>query len=578
MGCTTSHDAFAAAASRARRRATSSSRRHSTASSSRRPPDPAAVCRERAALIRAAADRRFALAAAHAAYFRSLAHVGDALRRFVAAALLPAAGAAEDHAASPVLTLPPSPAKPVATTSTLPPSPTGSSSSTVSPLSHTLSDEDNSDDEDPHPLDHSRRARVRNAPPPPQPARRQQHRHYMRNSAAVPNVGYAEPYAAGSGYAEGETSYGYGHAYPYDGPYGEAVADDDRRPPPTPPPPEPSASPWEFFNPFTPYGYDQFLDDYSSRGNGGGISWNLPTNSSPNYAEMKRMEGIPELEDEAEFEANAVATSNPSTSAVQDQNVKGKTPVPTTTNAGSKDKSPEVNLSKGESFEVKVQSKGSSGAKQSKGPSGANGEAEKPVPRKDPVPSNASSKNNKGGRSDTSSLKGAGSGDIDGGSSTGRKKGVAFDEDAPMVDANGSGGSHSKSVHSAMTVSSESFSPLHNGDRDVMEAIDEVKTRFEDAVSCGDEVAKLLEVWKVPHRSTPKVLRYFSSSLTVSSSYCLPRRQRNSRLPSSTSANGRRNPDLNLSSTLEKLCAWEKKLCQEVKVIVLGRREAEDSV
>ncbi|WVZ94255.1 hypothetical protein U9M48_040165 [Paspalum notatum var. saurae] len=46
----------------------------------------AALCRERVALIRAAADRRFALAATHTAYFRSLAAVGDALRRVAAAA------------------------------------------------------------------------------------------------------------------------------------------------------------------------------------------------------------------------------------------------------------------------------------------------------------------------------------------------------------------------------------------------------------------------------------------------------------------------------------------------------------
>ncbi|KAM0900213.1 hypothetical protein ACQ4PT_020775 [Festuca glaucescens] len=63
----------------------------------------------------------------------------------------------------------------------------------------------------------------------------------------------------------------------------------------------------------------------------------------------------------------------------------------------------------------------------------------------------------------------------------------------------------------------------------------------------------------------PKFLDVDFSS-TVSSSHCLPRRQRNSRLPSTaSSANGRRNPDLNLSSTLEKLCLWEKKLYQEVK-------------
>ncbi|KAM0900216.1 hypothetical protein ACQ4PT_020775 [Festuca glaucescens] len=515
MGCTTSHDAFAAAASRARRRATGHT---SSSSASRREGaarDPAAVCRERAALIRAAADRRFALAAAHAAYFRSLAAVGGALQRFAAAALLPA------NPASPVLTLPPSPAKPVATTSTLPPSPSGSSS-TVSPLSHSLSDD--SDDEDLHALDHSRRFRPRNAPPP-QPAR-QQHCHYMRNSATVPNVVYEDPYAE---YAEAQTGYG----YPY-GPYGEVVPGDRRPrggPPPTPPPPEPSASAWDFFDPFTPY--DQFLEDYS-RGNGGGISWNLPANS-PNYAEVRRMEGIPELEDEAELEAKAAAASKRSTtSAVEDENVKGKRPVPAT-NAGSKGESSEVKLQskrssspKGRPSEVKMQSKGPAGANgepsearlqsrgssgpkggpsevkmQSKGPSGANGEAEKPVSAR----SNASSKSKKGGTSDTSSLKGMGSGDIDGDSSTAKKKGVAFDKDVSTVDAYGEGGSHSKPAHPAMTVSSESFSPLHSGDRDVMEAMEEIKGRFEEAADYGDDVSKLLEVGKVPHRATPKVLR-----------------------------------------------------------------------
>jgi hypothetical protein len=42
----------------------------------------------------------------------------------------------------------------------------------------------------------------------------------------------------------------------------------------------------------------------------------------------------------------------------------------------------------------------------------------------------------------------------------------------------------------------------------------------------------------------------------------------------STSSNpsvaGRRNSAGSLSSTLEKLCAWEKKLYQEIKVVVLG--------
>jgi hypothetical protein len=58
-----------------------------------------------------------------------------------------------------------------------------------------------------------------------------------------------------------------------------------------------------------------------------------------------------------------------------------------------------------------------------------------------------------------------------------------------------------------MIVSSGSFSPLHNGERDVMEAMEEIKARFEEAVGYGDEVSKLLEVGKLPHRTTPKVLR-----------------------------------------------------------------------
>ena len=42
----------------------------------------AALCRERRDLLRAAADHRARLAAAHAAYFRALPRVADALARF----------------------------------------------------------------------------------------------------------------------------------------------------------------------------------------------------------------------------------------------------------------------------------------------------------------------------------------------------------------------------------------------------------------------------------------------------------------------------------------------------------------
>ncbi|TVU36960.1 hypothetical protein EJB05_18919, partial [Eragrostis curvula] len=542
MGCTTSHDAFAAAVkSRARRRSSASS------SSAPRRADPAALCRERAALIRAAADRRFALAAAHAAYFRSLAAVGDALRRFTVAALAPST---PSPGSSPVLTLPPSPAKPVAATvSSLPPSP--SSSSTVSPLSHSLSDDDL--EEAALGATHrggggggSEKAAASSSTT--------HHRHYMRRSPTVPNVVYEDPNNAQAQYTQGsgEPSYGYGYGYGYGyasypyGPYGEVVAEEIRpettapRPPPSPPTAE--TSPWDFFDPFTHY--DQFVEDYS-RGN-------LPTNS-PNYAELRRMEGIPELEDEAELEAHA---SKPSTSRAADQNAKGKGPIPEN---GASSSDPSAG--------GKLQRKGSEPP-----PGSADGEVGKPVP------SNATSKNMEGAKKSSETVKATVTGDIAGSSSNGKKKSVAFDDEDAIRPAEGGGGgeSHGKSVQS--TVSSGSFSPLHHGTRDVAEAMDEIKEQFDEAVNCGAEVSKLLEVGKAPRRTTPRVLRYLSSrvvdplGLTASTSSCLPRshgrKSRASSSKASTSASssaGRGNGAGNLSSTLEKLCFWEKKLYQEIK-------------
>ncbi|GER37735.1 hypothetical protein STAS_14152 [Striga asiatica] len=63
-------------------------------------------CRERRDLIRAAANHRYALAAAHISYFRSLRDVGDALRRFVDEELVTAASSSNSSFSSPSLTLP----------------------------------------------------------------------------------------------------------------------------------------------------------------------------------------------------------------------------------------------------------------------------------------------------------------------------------------------------------------------------------------------------------------------------------------------------------------------------------------
>ncbi|CAO1943134.1 unnamed protein product [Urochloa humidicola] len=560
MGCTTSHDAFAAAV-------TSRARRAAAPSSSSRPrgaADPAALCRERIALIRAAADRRFALAAAHAAYFRSLAAVGDALRRFAAAALAPAT-----PCSSPVLRLPPSPAKQLAASS-LPPSP--SSSSTVSPLSHSLSDDDIEEA-----LHDARRGRGGGGGDKASSSSTRHHHHYMRRSPTVPTVVYEDPNAQVQHTSQAEPSYGYWYAYPY-GPHGEVVAGDipeaapPRPPGPPPSPPAADISPWDFFDPFTQY--DQFMEDYS-RGN-------LPTNS-PNYAEMRRVEGIPELEDEAELEAKAAAeASKPSTSGVADQNAKGKGPI--ADNAGDPSGGKLQRKESGPAPGAKLQSKGSEtepgGMLQRKGSETArNANAEvgkgKPLFRNDSVPSNASSKTKEEGKKNTASLKGTVSGGIEGSSTSGKNKAVAFDEEQ-STRAEGGGDSHGKSVQS--TVSSELFSPLHHGTRDVREAMAEVKELFDEAVNCSTELSRLLEVGKMPPRSTPRVIRYISSrvvdplGLAASTSSCLPkphgRKSTASSSKASTSASSsaaRRNGIGHLSSTLEKLWVWEKKLYQEIK-------------
>ncbi|CAL4972030.1 unnamed protein product [Urochloa decumbens] len=560
MGCTTSHDAFAAAVtSRARRSAPRSSR----------PADPAALCRERVALIRAAADRRFALAAAHAAYFRSLSAVGDALRRFAAAALVPAT---PEPGSSPVLRLPPSPAKQVdassaaaATASSLPPSP--SSSSTISSLSHSLSDDD---------IEEALHDARRGSDKASSSSTRHRH-HYMRRSPTVPTVVYEDPNAQVQYTSQAEAGYGYGYdygyAYPY-GPYGEVVAGDiPEAAPPGPPPSPPAAevSPWDFFDPFTQY--DQFMEDYS-RGN-------LPTNS-PNYAELRRVEGIPELEDEAELEAKTAAEAlKPSTSGFADQNAKGKGPI--ADNAGDPSGGKLQRKGSETAPGAKLQSKGSEtapggGKLQRKGSEtapDANAEVGKLLSENDSVSSNASSKTKEEGKKNMASLKGTVSGDIDGTSTSGKKKAAAFNEEQ-SIRAGGGGDSHGKSVQS--TVSSEPFSPLHHGTRDVREAMNEVKELFDEAVNCSTELSRLLEVGKMPPRSTPRVIRYISSrvvdplSLTVSTSSCLPkphgRKSTASSSKASTSASssgGRKNGIGHLSSTLENLWVWEKKLYQEIK-------------
>ncbi|EHA8589651.1 hypothetical protein COCNU_scaffold011718G000070 [Cocos nucifera] len=278
------------------------------------------LCRERRELIRAAADRRYALASAHAAYFRALAAVGDSLERFVLEELA--------VAPSPMLTLPSDgkgTSKSVSSASD-----GGGGSSSVTPLSHSLSD----DGSHLHLSSGSESkggagdggggggggggVELSSSPPGSASAASSPSYSFMKSSTAIPTMVYEDPntqqwqHPSNSGYGYGY-EYGYGYGYPpYGVPIGSPVPGRENSyyydqpmsppvsvaeaPPTPPPPPPPEGSAWEFFDPFNTY--EKLLPEY-----GGGRYGVTSYASSPDSSEVREKEGIPDLEDETEVEA-----------------------------------------------------------------------------------------------------------------------------------------------------------------------------------------------------------------------------------------------------------------------------------
>ncbi|KAJ4810805.1 hypothetical protein LUZ62_023371 [Rhynchospora pubera] len=131
-------------------------------------------------------------------------------------------------------------------------------------------------------------------------------------------------------------------------------------------------------------------------------------------------------------------------------------------------------------------------------------------------------------------------------------KKVSFEEDVVLVTENGG--------------NNESLDLIvQTGTRNVEEAVMEIKEEFGSLVSCGAEVAKLLEVGSVQYQSRNRVLRFILSRIL------------DSLLPSTSFRTSQGNSTIklentgdafefnNLSSILDRLYAWEKKLYKEVK-------------
>lgn len=288
---------------------------------------------------------------------------------------------------------------------------------------------------------------------------------------------------------------------------------------PPPPPSPPKVSAWDFMNVFD--GYDNGYQDYNSanRYAYGSIQ------SSPDSNEVREREGIPELEDETEPEAlKEIKERKKLKVEAMNKNL----------NSGEgTSKSVPPQSSEESSKSLPVPNTGSSSVSKDKG---VNNSPDTVVSKKseqeEPV----------------------------------EKKEVSFEiEENSTLD-----------IESSKKSNLATFAAF--GTRDLQEVVSEIKDEFEAASSYGKEVAMLLEVGRLPYRSKITVLKvilsriqYLVSPSTASAQPPLvwldPKTVKMAKAYSGSSSPGDEF-DLksrSLSSTLERLYVWEKKLYKEVK-------------
>ncbi|KAK9271176.1 hypothetical protein L1049_026765 [Liquidambar formosana] len=365
--------------------------------------------------------------------------------------------------------------------------------------------------------------------------------YYMEKTPTMPSVVYEDPRGYSANGQWPETSYGYS-SYPQYGNenggfFGFSMGsppqrpDDSRRSSPTPPPapPSPKVSAWDFLNPFD--SYDNGYPGYYSQSRYGFGS----TTSSPDSKEVREREGIPDLEEETEQEMMKEARK-------------------------SKKLNEEMKKNSGEGTSRAVPSQYSEGAPRAvpsqygEGTSRAvpsqKGEGVQPEQGKE-IKSSPDTIVSKSSEEEYA-----------------RKKGVTFEVDgASTVDV------ESSKPSSLTTLSA-------HGTRDLQEVVKEIRDEFETASGHGREVSVLLEVGKLPYQSSGgTVFKVIFSRILyliepfMSSSH--PPSGRSVRVPYSTMKMAKAyygDPGkefnvkpINLSSTLEKLYVWEKKLYKEVK-------------
>ncbi|KAI5589232.1 hypothetical protein POPTR_005G179100v4 [Populus trichocarpa] len=541
------------------------------------------LCRERKEEIKAASDHRYALAAAHVAYFHSLREVGDAIRRFVDEGLVIASSSTSP--ASPVLTLPPREGK------SRHKSKDSSASTSLSHSADSKSKDDEVEDSHLHlssgsdtESDSSGHIRFHDTPEEEEEAVREvpptsynnnftdyqqpqgnwgfpnysgdnpyynqypypyphensySNTFYMKRSATpAKKVVYEDPSVNGSsGY------YGGGYfGYPMMG--SPARQPSPEKPPPVPPSP-PKVSTWDYFNVFDAYdngGSGGYPGYYPNARYGYGSS-----TSSLDSKEVREREGIPDLEDEAEQEAMKEVHKEKKKAMKEVHKEKKKASEDMDLN-GKMKFNEEMKRNYGEGT-----SKSGHIASSSESLESIKGKGIKSSMSPDTIQS-----------PDSIVSKSPGEGTV-------RKKGVTFEvEDASNVTMDVESSKHSSVATSTTTLSA-------HGTRDLQDVVKEISDEFETAYDYGKEVALMLEVSKLPyqHQRRSTLLKVILSRILYLGSSHPPARpsarisSRTMKLAKAYAAEPGNDFDprhRNLSSTLQEIYAWEKKLYKEVKV------------
>ncbi|OQU78034.1 uncharacterized protein LOC8058473 [Sorghum bicolor] len=552
----------------------------------------AALCRERRDLLRAAADHRAHLAAAHAAYFRALPRVADALARFAShhhAATPPAPG-------SPVLTLPPPSDHDDADDADEPKKQRGSGSATPHTDSghshiHFHSDDASESDPDSSADDpcagpggcggggHGAEIPPQTAPvlrpgvPLPnhghghgEPQERQIHDpgfvarpempweyasydpyasfpntafqnatfpsyYYMKASLTPANTVYQEPY----GYGNFATSSSYmGYGYGYNNPmYGVSLPPDGDRPVEDrgrePAPAAPAAAPPPMPMPeTTPWDFFNPFDSYEQE---------LPQYKGKGYDSNGSFTSSPNSSEVRAREGIPELEEETELESMR-ESVKARKAVESTASnrIGNVDVSAKVKVSM-EHKEVEIESVYSASVFESGDESVCSCDC------------------------DHANARTEGSVQVPAGDDQMKVRKVSSED------------------HSSIVVGEDARPPEFTGTRDVAEVVEEIKEQFKSVAACGDDVARILEVGRMRYRSRNRILRLIFSrmmgtfALLFSSISEPPVKslEESAINPSKGNQNSSKRFDFpsdvelnTLSATMDRLYVWEKRLHKEI--------------